>query len=213
MNIIHSEKLIWILAERTGTRAIGQLLNFWDVEVRFQGYPEILPKNYNDGEFSQQYRHDWYGDWEVPDYPFVITMRNPYSRILSYYKSLHLKLDCQGEECQYTFSEFLDKVLIGQNRYTSLQHEKLFKERDVKHVVKLESMKIDLMNIPMIEKKFKESQEFRDTWKRVISDNKFTKESEDNDSKITESDAEIIYDVFQDQFNMFGYSKDSWRYL
>lgn len=57
MNFIHSEKTVWILPERTATRTIGQLLNFWEVQI-FEGdrYKTCVPHKNMNGEFSQGLR-------------------------------------------------------------------------------------------------------------------------------------------------------------
>ena len=60
MNFIHSEKIIWIWPERTATRTIGQLLNFWEVVI-FEGgeYKTCVPHKNLIGEFAQGLRHEW----------------------------------------------------------------------------------------------------------------------------------------------------------
>ena len=60
MNFIHSEKTIWILPERTATRTIGQLLNFWEVVILEGGeYKTCVPHKNLIGEFAQGLRHEW----------------------------------------------------------------------------------------------------------------------------------------------------------
>ena len=90
MNYFHSEKHVWILPERTGSRALGQLLNFW-VGERYcnNNAQEIGRKKDIRGNFVQFYSHDWNIIYKnTQDYIFCITVRNPYARILSYYKSI-----------------------------------------------------------------------------------------------------------------------------
>lgn len=215
MNIFHNEKYVWVLPERTGSRAMGQILNFWDGQ-RYNG-DELtsLGKHKNlIGEFTQSYSHEWQlKDPSVKDYTFCVTVRNPYSRMLSYYKSLWLKLDCIEEGCNYTFKEFMELGLIEAKYIWHLNFENLFDIVDVKYVIHMENFANDLISVPMIREKYDSSDEFREEWTRVIVNNIFTKESEDNATKLTQEDAEIVYNCFEKQFKMFGYSEDSWMYL
>ena len=89
MNFIHSEKIIWILPERTATRTIGQLLNFWEVVI-FEGgeYKTCVPHKNLIGEFAQGLRHEWDVSELFLDYEILLNVRNPYSRMKSYYHSL-----------------------------------------------------------------------------------------------------------------------------
>lgn len=215
MNIFHNERYVWVLPERTGSRSLGQILNFWDGQ-RYIG-EELIDlgkyKNY-EGEFTQVYSHEWQlRNPDLKDYTFCVTVRNPYSRMLSYYKSLWLKLDCRDEKCQYTFKEFMELGMIEGKYIWHLNFENLFDLVDVKYVIHMENIANDLISVPMIREKYDNSDEFREEWTRVIINNIFTKESADNSTKLTEEDAEIVYKSFERQFKLFGYSEDSWRYL
>ena len=68
-----SEKTIWILPERTATRTIGQLLNFWEVVI-FEGgeYKTCVPHKNLIGEFAQGLRHEWEVSELFLDYEFQI---------------------------------------------------------------------------------------------------------------------------------------------
>ena len=216
MNFIHSEKIIWILPERTATRTIGQLLNFWEVVI-FEGgeYKTCVPHKNLIGEFAQGLRHEWDVSELFLDYEILLNVRNPYSRMKSYYHSLFLKNDCMSSEnCHLNFEQFLDKYC--QTHGGLLHHfrfEQIFEKRPPKLVVRYENLGEDLIKIPFIHKKYEESEEFREEWNRVVEKNIFNKETLNDSYKYTESEAEKVYRSFEDQFKLFGYPEDSWKYL
>lgn len=216
MNFIHSEKIIWILPERTATRTIGQLLNFWEVVI-FEGgeYKTCVPHKNLIGEFAQRLRHEWDVSELFLDYEILLNVRNPYSRMKSYYHSLFLKHDCMGsQDCDFNFEQFLDKYC---HTHGGLLHhfrfEQIFEKRPPKLVVRYENLGEDLIKIPFIHKKYEESEEFREEWNRVVEKNIFNKETLNDSYKYTESEAEKVYRSFEDQFKLFGYPEDSWKYL
>ena len=216
MNFIHSEKIIWILPERTATRTIGQLLNFWEVVI-FEGgeYKTCVPHKNLIGEFAQGLRHEWDVSELFLDYEILLNVRNPYSRMKSYYHSLFLKNDCMSSEnCHLNFEQFLDNYC--QTHGGLLHHfrfEQIFEKRPPKLVVRYENLGEDLIKIPFIHKKYEESEEFREEWNRVVEKNIFNKETLNDSYKYTESEAEKVYRSFEDQFKLFGYPEDSWKYL
>jgi hypothetical protein len=134
----------------------------------------------------------------------------------SYYYSLFLKNDCSGSgDCHISFLEFLQKYVpdYGGMSY-HFGFEKVFTEiKPPKYVVKYENLAEDLMKIPFINKKHNESEEFRSEWDRVVTNNIFNKETKGNSYNYTEQEAELIYNSFQKQFELFGYEENSWRYL
>lgn len=215
MNFFPNEKYVWILPERTGSRAMGQILNFWQGEKYNGDQIQQIDKFRNEkGEFTQVYSHEWYSrGYDTTNFTFCLTTRNPYSRMLSYYKSLFLQLDCREQECDYPFKQFMEDSMIKSGYVHHLSYDKIYDETQVHYVVHLENIANDLISVPMIRQLYDTSNEFRSEWTRVIINNIFTKESEGNDLKLTEEDAEIVYRTFERQFQLFGYSEDSWRYL
>ena len=55
--------------------------------------------------------------------------------------------------------------------------------------------------------------EEQEEWNRVVEKNIFNKETLNDSYKYTESEAEKVYRSFEDQFKLFGYPEDSWKYL
>lgn len=216
MNFIHSEKIKWILPERTATRTIGQLLNFWEVEI-YEGdqFKKCVPHKNLNGDFSQGLRHEWNGTQLYSDYDIILNVRNPYTRMKSYYYSLFLKNDCaSNNDCHLKFGEFVDKFcrlsggMLGHFRF-----EQIYEIKPPIHVVKYENLKQDLLQIPFISQKLSESNEFQKEWNRVIENNIFDKETKGSSYEYLENDAKKIYTLFKTQFELFGYEEDSWRYL
>jgi hypothetical protein len=216
MNFIHTEKTIWVLPERTATRTVGQLLNFWEVQI-FEGeeFKTCVPHKNLKGEFSQGLRHEWDVSELFTDYEILLNVRNPYTRMKSYYYSLFLKNDCSGyNDCDLNFGQFFDKYckwdggLLHHFRY-----EQIFEKRPPKSVIRYENLGEDLMKIPFIQKKHQDSKEFRSEWDRVVGNNIFNKETLNDSYTYTEIDAEKVYRAFETKFNLFGYSEDSWKYL
>ena len=207
---------MWILPERTATRTIGQLLNFWEVEI-YEGeqFKKCVPQKNLEGSFSQGLRHEWFGTDSYSDYDVFLNVRNPYTRIKSYYYSLFLKNDCPGSnDCHLTFGEFVDKYCkIDGGMLHHFRYEQIFESRPPKHIIRYENLKDDLIKIPFIDKKLKESVEFKEEWDRVIENNIFDKETKGSSYEYLESDAEKIYNLFKRQFELFGYEENSWRYL
>lgn len=217
MNFIHSEKAVWILPERTATRTVGQLLNFWQVQI-FEGnqYKTCVPNKNINGDFSQGLRHEWNIPETFIHYDLLLSVRNPYTRMKSYYYSLFLKNDCSGTgDCDLSFFEFTQKYVTDNGGMLHhLQFEQVYdKIKQPSYVVKYEKLGEDLMKIPFISKKHNESEEFRSEWDRVVTNNIFDKETKGNTYKYTEQEAELIYNRFQKQFELFGYEENSWRYL
>lgn len=216
MNFIHSEKVIWILPERTATRTIGQLLNFWQVDI-FEGdqFKTCVPKKNLKGEFSQGLRHEWRVYDFFLDYEILLNVRNPYTRMKSYYYSLFLKHDCvESKDCHLTFDQFLDKYCtFDGGMLDHCRFEQIYDKRPPKMFIKYENLKHDLLKIPFISKKLEESEEFRLEWDRVVENNIFNKETMGSNYTYTESDAEKVYQLFKPQFDMFEYEEDSWKYL
>jgi hypothetical protein len=216
MNFIHSEKTIWILPERTATRTIGQLLNFWEVDI-FEGdqFKTCVPHKNMQGSFSQELRHEWKVYDFFEDYDVLLNVRNPYTRIKSYYHSLFLKNDCAGSgDCDLTFEGFLDKYCKFEGGMLDhLRFDQIFEKRPPKLVIRYENLGEDLIKIPFIHKKYEESEEFRQEWNRVVEKNIFNKETLNESYKYTESEAEKVYRSFENQFKLFGYPEDSWKYL
>jgi len=216
MNFIHSEKTIWILPERTATRTVGQLLNFWEVVI-FEGgeYKTCVPHKNMNGGFNQGLRHEWEVSELFLDYEILLNVRNPYSRMKSYYHSLFLKNDCMGsKDCDLNFEQFFDKYCNGHGGMLHhFRFEQIFEKRPPKLVIRYENLGEDLIKIPFIHKKYEESEEFRQEWNRVVEKNIFNKETLNESYKYTESEAEKVYRSFETQFKLFGYPEDSWKYL
>lgn len=217
MNFIHSEKTVWILPERTATRTIGQLLNFWEVQI-YEGnqYKTCVPRKNIKGEFSQGLRHEWNIPDEYHHYDFLLNVRNPYTRMKSYYYSLFLKNDCQGsDDCHLSFVQFTEKYATDNGGM--LQHfsfDRIYEAiKPPKFVVRYENLSDDLMKIPFISEKYTQSEEFKTEWDRVVTNNIFDKETKGQSYNYTEQEAELIYDKFKRQFQLFGYEENSWRYL
>lgn len=215
MNFIHSEKTVWLLPERTATRTVGQLLNFWEVQI-YEGdeYKTCVPHKNLAGDFSQGLRHEWNIPEEYHHYDFLLNVRNPYTRMKSYYYSLFLKNDCT-DDCHLTFSEFVVKYCkMAGGMLHHFRFEQVYEQiKPPIIVVKYENLAEDLKKIPFINKKLEESDEFRSEWERVVTKNIFTRETAGESYKYTQEEADLIYDRFQTQFEMFGYDKESWQYL
>lgn len=207
---------MWILPERTATRTIGQLLNFWDVEI-YEGnqFKKCPPMKNLTGEFSQGLRHEWIGTDLYSDYDVYLNVRNPYTRMKSYYYSLFLKNDCPASnDCDLSFGQFLDKYCKTEGGMLNhFRFEQIYETRQPKQVIKYETLKEDLIKIPFISQKLSESTEFKEEWDRVIENNIFDKETKGSSYSYSENDAEKIFTLFRRQFEIFGYEEDSWRYL
>ena len=95
--------------------------------------------------------HHLFQDWRAGtyhlaklflDYEILLNVRNPYSRMKSYYHSLFLKNDCMGSEnCHLNFEQFLDKYC--QTHGGLLHHfrfEQIFEKRPPKLVIRYENL-------------------------------------------------------------------------
>jgi hypothetical protein len=217
MNFIHTEKTVWILPERTATRTVGQLLNFWEVQI-YEGneYKTCVPNKNLNGEFSQGLRHEWNIPQTYYHYDLLLNVRNPYTRMKSYYYSLFLKNDCSGSnDCHLSFLDFIKKHVPETGGLSHhFRYEQVYEQiKAPSVVVKYENLSEDLKKVPFFAKKLDESDEFRSEWDRVVTNNIFTKETVGESYKYTEEEADIIYERFQRQFELFDYNKESWRYL
>jgi hypothetical protein len=185
--------------------------------VIFEGgeYKTCVPYKNMHGGFNQGLRHEWEVSELFLDYDILLNVRNPYSRMKSYYYSLFLKNDCMGSKnCDLNFEQFFDEYCKDHGGLLHhFRYEQIFEKRQPKLVIRYEHLGDDLMKIPFIQKKHQDSEEFRSEWDRVVGNNIFNKETHNDSYKYTEIEAEKVYRAFETQFNLFGYSEDSWKYL
>lgn len=178
-NVSERYKMIWYAPERTGTRTIAKILNYYGFTCN--GKPLV----YNE---IMNYSH------YVPDvnlysgYQTICTVRNPYSRTLSIFKNYTHK--------SISFKEFIFSELKKR------QHNSLFNpivDKPFNYVVKLENMYQDLLNIPFIHDKL------TDTQLKYMCEH--GKEIDEWESHYDDESKEMVYKLVPSHFEYFGYSK------
>jgi hypothetical protein len=135
------------------------------------------------------------------DMLFICTMRHPYERVLSYYKSTlpHIYNDFTIEG----FNHFLNQSVFCEKSLFDDIHK--FNERIPDILIKTETIYDDLLKIPFIKNsKLYECGILEEMCKKKINP---SFESERDEYLLSPDIKEKIYNFFKPQFEIFGYSK------
>ncbi len=189
-------KVCWYTPQRTATRTTMTLL-------KVLGFATIGT-------------HSFYLPKERKDYRLISNVRNPYPRMVSLFflYSLHKKnfnLDF-FRWCEYALS---DKNF--DNDY-SLRYEKKIKDvgRNFDMFIRVENLSDDLKKLEFIDLS---KDEVKDVWENSILKNGYTHEFKyiETEKKkrwedfYDEKTANLVFDSLEEQFDFFGYDKNSWN--
>jgi len=155
------------------------------------------------------------------DYPIICLTRNPYSRIVSAFLDEKRQFLKDNPDFDYSFEYWLNKIYFTENRFPSSQSDFFVEEWDKfsnspKYFIRMEHMEEDLKNIDILQN-LDFSDENMDVHVRInhyANENEFD-EYVGNFQKYqrfyTQEIADLVYSKLGHYFEIFGYSKDSWK--
>lgn len=185
-NISDKYRFQWIAPERTGSRKVCEILNYYGFK---NGDVGIFQNN------THHYSHVSSVNEKYNDYGIICSSRNPYGRVYSLFKNFCPFIQDKGIEGFKKYlmeylpkEEILSMVLNPPNRYKSFDY-----------VIRLEHIKDDLMKLPFISDVLSETQIEMITshGKEIDNWEKFY----DNEMK------ETVYNLIEYQFKLWGYQK------
>ena len=183
-NVSEKYKFQWIAPERTGSRKVAEILNYY--EFKCAGLPVH-------GHGLQHYTHIWTNN-VGPDYKTICNARNPYGRTYSLFKNFHTRIK---DKSKNGFKEYVLYGLTKGDMSEMVSRPKISEPFD--YVIRLEHMKDDLMRLPFILDVLTESQlEMLTSHGKEIEN---WEEFYDDDMK------EIVYGYTESQFRFWGYEK------
>ena len=209
MNASHKVKWIWWAPARCATRSISDLMFYYGFEEQpINGRPPQHPGGYTHNIGIPQ---------GCEDYKVVMQIRNPYSRILSMW---HLECFVETNEIlQITkpFEEFVKNRVAG-------DYAEAIKIHKPDYIINYESLIKDTFNLPFIDVNDPTVQKIFSV--HIFTNNYRNNCSYDNSglnrdprapqyadwrSYYNQSLADIVYSNNKEQFEAFGYLKDSWK--
>lgn len=183
-NISEKYKFIWLAPQRTGGRKIAEILSYYGFEN--DGGPTF---NFGEYNFSHECDFDNFPD----GYKVICNTRNPYSRVLSFFKNFYKTNEPKTKD---EFEKFLDMV-TGGFMNTMLVNPTLSYKPD--YLIRLEHMNEDLKKLPFIYDLLSE--------KQIDLLTEHHKPIDDWESFYNENTKELIFKLLEHHFIFFGYEK------
>lgn len=195
MHFSEKYKVYWFTPQRTGTRSTKQLLRALGFETR---------------------DHHFTFDRDKTDYLFVSNIRNPYSRLVSlYHLYSHHKDNFNFDYRNWVFDTIVNPSFI--ERYQLHYHRNFqYLGRPFDKFIKQENLQEDLKSLSFIDLNVPE---INDAFQNNIVHNGYAKEFETQIGEkrrnwkefYNEEIASKVYVELKEQFDLFGYTKDSWK--
>jgi len=130
---------------------------------------------------------------------FVCGVRNPYERTLSMYKSFSKDLSVDN------FENFIHEKILKNDELDKLKFTGLFTKKTPDYLIRTENLYEDLIKIPFISESELNTSGILKTFclkKMNMSFNQLNHEE-----YLTPRIKETIYEIFSEQFELFGYEK------
>jgi len=219
MNVSHKVKHIWWATPRCGSRAVSEVLKHYD----FFNY-ELAPTLCEESEIAFNAHSHGYGVPEgCSDYDIIMQIRNPYSRAVSFWHLVCFKEVNNELVVTMSFEEYvLQRDGIVLDRY-----EEPAKKYNPKYFIRYEHLQEDIKKIPFIDLN---DPEVKASYYINIINNQYKYEGVNDprgDIRRSATDsryanwrsfyacdkrlADMIYNNYKTQFELFGYEKDSWK--
>ena len=184
-NVSHKYGFLLWIPERVGSRTIASILTHYDFKNNgVQLYDGL----------NHTYTHQNYIPKQYDDYKIICGARNPYSRVLSIFKSLHGAWENKNKE---TFKSFV------KNHFESAQTRNIIKNpnfpKKPDYIIRIENLKEDFLKLPFIND--------------VLNEKKLdymTSHGKDMDNWTDYYDQEmkdIVFEYTKDHFLFWGYEK------
>jgi hypothetical protein len=209
MNASHKVKWIWWAPARCATRSISDIMYHYE----FKEHPDQNEIVYHpDG-----YTHKIGIPVGCEDYKIVMQVRNPYSRILSLW---HLECFKETDEI-LTITKPFEEFVIGR---VASDYVEAINIRFPDYLIRYENLIKDIVNLPFIDMNDLFIQ--KEFINNIFSNNYRNAGTYDESglkrdpnafqfadwkSYYNENLANIVYTNNKEQFEVFGYAKDSWK--
>jgi hypothetical protein len=181
-NVSEKYHAVWIAPERTGSRTVAQILNYFGFRHNL-GPIDLLGG-------IQNYSHHFSDPELFNDWLHICNARNPYARTYSVFKMIDKQ---KGE----SFKDFILQRKFNHPSYGMLTKPTFLKKPE--YVLRLENLKEDFLKIPFVRNNLTETQlDYMCTHGKELT----SWEIHYNDEM-----KEIVYEMTKHQFEAWGYEK------
>jgi len=216
VNVSTKVQCIWWATARCGSRAVSEVLKHYDF-FNYKLSPVYTPES---DIRNVSHTHEYGVPKEYADYKIIVQTRNPYSREVS-----NWHLAC--------FKEQKNELIIEHDfEHWVMSNQNTVKEETVRiykpsYYIRYEHLDQDIKNIPFVD--INDPIVNRDYTSNILA-NQYKYEGVDDprgdirrdnkDSryadwrsyyKYNNRLADLVYEKYKDQFDLFNYEKDSWK--
>lgn len=191
LNFSEKYKVNWFTPIRTASRACMPIMNHLNFDI-ISTHDEVLHGNFIENLL-------------------IMNVHNPYKRLFSIYNLYQEHNNVFG----LSFDDWVKKNLNEVNEHNNNPHQfwlsTFYKNFPKKpdFIVKVESLYVDLKKIDFIDENDKE---IKKIFSEYIIENKCKDEKLPNwKSVYNEKFASFIFENFKEDFEIFGYERDSWK--
>jgi len=198
INISERYKVFLWLYHKTGTSHMTKNLKYFD----FNFYSiENGKRSFRSKGIFQQHVCEFFPGHE--DYKMMVSVRNPYSRWVSWFKMMNKKTPQVVTKNNFTL--FVEKNIFNEINYKCVSYH----HRKPDYSVRLESLFEDYSKIPFIT----QSDYYKSGLLKEFCNMKINYSSIDVDWKslFSQSIADLIYYNTQSYFELFDYDRNSWK--
>lgn len=217
INISETLGYMLVLPPSTASRTAIQVFNYFPFATYFVSDNKVI---YSCDGATHGHTHMLFEGHE--NYKLIMTCKNPYSKWVSRYR-LHMinkptiksNFDIQNS----FFEHVLDQIYAWNIGYNLSQTELKFSsiKKEVSHFIRTENILEDYRNIPFIGgSDFDKSGKLEEVLNKPLG--KFPKETmkicnffDDWRDYYTSESADLVYNLFKQDFEFYGYGRDSWK--
>jgi hypothetical protein len=194
-NIIQKEKcLVWLPAKTASTHAFSILKNYGLGACELENNQFVRIKH----NLPDLYTHDCKLFDGHENYLFISTARNPYSKLVSYFKFIGI------DKPNIKFYDYLYLTVLEK-----AHHKPKFEQRIPDYFIRQEHIFEDYSKIPFIKNSdFYKSGQLKELCEKKINHNKTTYDFRDYYDEMC---ADLVYYNFSKYFELLGYDKNSWK--
>jgi hypothetical protein len=204
-----SKYFIWT-PEKTASHLCYEVFKNSDFHTygNHNGFINKIEKKYTHNNFCDLFKNH-------EDYKFILTIRNPYSLMVSYYKSWGCSCHVR-ENFKPQFEDFVQDFLYFNPSDSWVGLLKNINKRIPDHTISVESLYSDYSKLPIIKNnEFYQSNTLELKVSEIIG-----RPENYEDVRFLPLDwrefysvgiADIVYYYFANYFEMFGYDRNSWK--
>jgi hypothetical protein len=202
INISEQYKYFTWTPERTGSTHFTNIiskLEFQSADI-VDGKIISYKENTRHNHFCTLFENHW-------DYKFIITTRNPYSMVLSMLGVSYME---NLSDVQYEIELRIEHIL--QNPFDSPFCCQCFQNRKPDYFLRLENLYEDWIKIPFVQThELNISGELKKLTEIRMNEQKNTEDVNYWKKYYNKRIADLVYYNFPNNFELFGYDKDSWK--